>query len=527
MSRFTQIDRSTVPARLTLPDRYNATVDFIDRNMDQGRGGKVAILDDRGGHTYAQVAERVNRAGNALLALGIEPGDRVMMAMVDTADFPAVFFGAIRMGAIPVPVNTLLTTKDYAFMLDDSGARALVVSDSLWETIAPAVDGQPQLSAVVVDGAAPGGVPALAGLMATADPALDPVLTGPGAPCFWLYTSGSTGQPKGAVHSHQDLIQTAELYGVGVLGIGEDDLVFSAAKLFFAYGLGNGLSFPFHVGATAVLMAERPTPEAVLKRLANHRPSIFYGVPTLYAGLLASGLLPEGGIDGLRRCTSAGEALPQSIAERWQTATGVPILDGIGSTEMLHVFLSNRPDDVRHGTTGTAVPGYDLKLTGDQGAPVKPGDVGDLWVKGPSSALEYWNRPDKNRETFVDGWTRTGDKYAMTDDGYYAYQGRSDDMLKVGGIYVSPFEVEDALMSHPDVLEAAVVGHADDNDLIKPKAFILLNEGAVGSGELEAALKAHVKEKLAPYKYPRWVEFVDDLPRTATGKIQRFKLRAP
>jgi benzoate-CoA ligase len=525
MSPYTEIDRSRTPARLRLPERYNASLDFIDRHLDEGRGGKVAFRDDQGDHTYGQLAERVNQAGHALMSQGVGPGDRVMMIMTDTAAFPAVFFGAIRIGAVPVPVNTLLTTKDYGYMLGDSGARALVVSDVFWETVAPVLNDHEDLRAVIVNGTTAGSAQSLGDMMAALPTTLPALMATPDAPCFWLYTSGSTGQPKGAVHAQKDLIHTAELYGVGVLGIREDDVVFSAAKLFFAYGLGNAMSFPLHVGATAVLMAERPTPDAVVKRFNDHRPDIFYGVPTLYAGLLASGLLPKGEIAGLRRCTSAGEALPESVATRWQEAVGVPILDGIGSTEMLHIFLSNYPDDVRYGTTGKAVPGYELKLVAESGAEVPVGDVGDLWVSGPSGPIEYWGQPEKSRDTIVDGWVRTGDKYALTDDGYYAYQGRSDDMLKVGGIYVSPFEVEGALMSHPDVLEAAVVGHADENDLIKPKAFVILNEGVEGSADTDVALKAFVKERLAPFKYPRWIEFVEDLPRTATGKIQRFKLR--
>lgn len=526
MSCFTQIDRSVTPARLVVPEAYNATVDFIDRNLVEGRGEKVAIRDDAGAYTYAQVAEQVNRAGNALRGLGVVPGDRVMMAMTDTVAFPAVFLGAIRIGAVPVPVNTVLTTDDYAFMLRDSGAKLLVASTAVWDTVAPVLDDQPELDTVIVDGEAVDRALALGDLMAAADPSLDPVLAAPEAPCFWLYTSGSTGRPKGAIHAQKALVHSAELYGVGVLGIAEDDVVFSAAKLFFAYGLGNALSFPFHVGATVVLMAERPTPEAVVKRITGHDPDIFYGVPTLYAGLLASGLLPDGGFGALRRCTSAGEALPQSIAERWQRRIGVPILDGIGSTEMLHIFLSNRPDDVRHGTTGKPVPGYELKLTAEGGGAVARGDVGDLWVKGPSSSIEYWRRAEKSRDTFVDGWTRTGDKYALDGDGYYAYQGRSDDMLKVGGIWVSPVEVENTLTRHPAVLECAVVGIADDHGLIKPKAFVVLKDQATTDGcQLVDELQQFVKGRIAVYKYPRWIEFVSELPKTATGKIQRYKLR--
>ncbi len=526
MTNTTIIDRSQTPAQLTVPADYNASLDFIDRHLDEGRGGKVAIRDDQGEHTYAQMAEQVQRVCNALTTLGVETGDRVLMVMADTVSFAAVFFGAIRMGALPVPLNTMLTTKDYDFMVRDSGAAAIVISEMFWKTVEPALKDQPALRSIIVDGGEFEGVFSLAELMSAAVAKADAVLADPNTPGFWLYTSGSTGQPKAAVHAQKDLVHTAELYGIGVLGIKEDDVVFSAAKLFFAYGLGNALSFPFHVGATAVLMAERPTPESVLKQFAKHNPNIFYGVPTLYAGLLASGLLPEGGFPGLCRCASAGEALPESVAERWEEQVGVPILDGIGSTEMLHIFLSNHPVDVRYGTTGKPVPGYQLELRGEEDTPVAVGDIGELWVKGPTCPIEYWKQLEKSRATFVDAWTRTGDKYVQTDDGYYVYQGRSDDMLKVGGIYVSPFEVEGALVSHPDILEAAVVGHADENDLIKPQAFVILKDGVERSAELEATLKEFVKEKLAPYKYPRWIEFVDDLPRTSTGKIQRFKLRA-
>jgi benzoate-CoA ligase len=344
--------------------------------------------------------------------------------------------------------------------------------------------------------------------------------------CFWLYSSGSTGTPKGTVHLHSHLIQTAELYGKAILGIHEDDLVFSAAKLFFAYGLGNGLTFPLSVGATTVLMAERPTPQAVFQRLREHRPTIFYGVPTLYAALLASpDMLKRGEIPPLRVCTSAGEALPADIGRRWTETLGVEILDGIGSTEMLHIFLSNRPGEVRYGTTGKAVPGYGIRLIGEDGNPVPPGEIGELQINGPSAAVMYWNSREKSRHTFMGDWTRSGDKYIESTDGYFQYCGRSDDMLKVGGIYVSPFEVEGALMTHESVLEAAVVAHADTDELIKPKAYVVLKAGIQPSTALAESLKQHVKEKLAPYKYPRWLEFVAELPKTATGKIQRFKLR--
>ena len=332
--------------------------------------------------------------------------------------------------------------------------------------------------------------------------------------------------PKGTVHMHSHLIQTAELYARPVLGIREDDLVFSAAKLFFAYGLGNSLTFPMSVGATAILMAERPTPASVFQRLQQHRPTIFYGVPTLYAALLASPDLPKREALNLRVCTSAGEALPADLGERWTRHFGVEILDGIGSTEMLHIFVSNRPGEVRYGTTGKAVPGYALRVVDDAGNPVKQGEIGELQINGPTSASCYWNNRAKSRATFMGDWTRSGDKYTVDAAGYYTYSGRTDDMLKVGGIYVSPFEVEGALLSHPDVLEAAVIGQPDEDQLIKPKAYIVVKAGVTGNAALAELLKQHVKAKLAPYKYPRWVEFASELPKTATGKIQRFKLRA-
>jgi benzoate-CoA ligase len=344
--------------------------------------------------------------------------------------------------------------------------------------------------------------------------------------CFWLYSSGSTGAPKGTVHLHSSLVLTAELYAKPILGIHEDDVVFSAAKLFFAYGLGNGLTFPLAVGATTVLMAERPTPAAVFARLRRHRPTIFYAVPTLFAALLANPDLPKADELSLRRCTSAGEALPAEIGRRWTAHFGVEILDGLGSTEMLHIFLSNRPGEVRYGTSGMPVPGYELRILGDDGQAVAAGEVGELQINGPTAATAYWNNRDKTRDTFRGSWTRSGDKYTVDPNGYYVYSGRSDDMLKVGGIYVSPIEVEAALITHPGVLEAAVIGRAGEDELVKPMAYIVLKPGGKGSTALADELRQHVKERLAPYKYPRWIEFIDELPKTATGKIQRFKLRA-
>jgi benzoate-CoA ligase len=344
--------------------------------------------------------------------------------------------------------------------------------------------------------------------------------------CFWLYSSGSTGNPKGTVHLHSHLILTAELYARPVLGIRESDVVFSAAKLFFAYGLGNALTFPMSVGATTVLMAERPTPDAVFKRLVDRRPTVFYGVPTLYAALLSSPAFPEKAKLSLRVCTSAGEALPKNLGERWTERTGAEVLDGIGSTEMLHIFISNRPGEVRYGTTGKPVPGYQVRLVDEQGGVItRPGEMGELQISGPTSAIMYWNQRERTKTTFQGPWTRSGDKYTFDEDGYYTYGGRSDDMLKVSGIYVSPVEVEAALVTHEAVLEAAVVGKEDEQKLVKPKAYVVLKQGVTGDETLKQALQQHVKSRLAPHKYPRWIEFISDLPKTATGKIQRFRLR--
>jgi benzoate-CoA ligase len=344
--------------------------------------------------------------------------------------------------------------------------------------------------------------------------------------CFWLYSSGSTGAPKGTVHLHSHLVMTAELYAKPVLGIRESDVVFSAAKLFFAYGLGNALTFPMSVGATTVLMSGRPTPDAVFKQLTERKPTIFYGVPTLYAALLASQNFPRKDQLALRVCTSAGEALPKNLGERWTQKTGTEILDGIGSTEMLHIFISNRPGDVKYGTTGKPVPGYQVRLIDDHGNVIaRPDELGELQISGPTSAIMYWNQREKTKSTFQGPWTRSGDKYSFDKDGYFTYGGRSDDMLKVSGIYVSPVEVEAALVTHEAVLEAAVVGAEDEQKLVKPKAFVVLKQGESPSDALKNLLQQHVKDKLAPYKYPRWIEFLPELPKTATGKIQRFKLR--
>jgi len=504
---------------MEIPRDYNAAVDLVERNLAAGRGGKTALIDDTGSCTYAELAGRVDRAANVLLSMSIHREERIGIAMLDCADWVALFLGAIKAGIVPVAMNTLLTPADYEYQLRDSRARALFVSDPLLKSFDPIVKNCPDLRHVVL-------ASQLSELLRKADAKAEAAPTTRDDICFWLYSSGSTGAPKGTVHLHSHLILTADLYAVPVLGIRESDVVFSAAKLFFAYGLGNALTFPMSVGATAVLMAERPTPDAVFKRLTEKKPTIFYGVPTLYAALLASPSFPSKNQMAIRVCTSAGEALPAEIGRRWTEKTGTELLDGIGSTEMLHIFLSNRPGDVRPGTTGKPVPGYQLRLVDDQGNVIsKPGELGELQISGPTSAVMYWNQREKTKNTFQGPWTRSGDKYSVDKDGYYAYGGRSDDMLKVSGIYVSPVEVEAALITHEAVLEAAVVGAEDENKLVKPKAFVVLKPGQSGSDALKSALQQHVKSKLAPHKYPRWIEFLNELPKTATGKIQRFKLR--
>ena len=530
MPSLSKADHRLCPPQVEIPRDYNAAHDLIERNLAAGRAGKTAYIDDHGTYTYGDLAERVNRCANALVALGLQPEQRVLLCLHDTIDFPAAFLGCIKAGIVPVAGNTLLTTKDYDYMLRDSRARALIVSASLLPTFAPLLGTLPHLKHVIVSALSgahdSGSHHSLATLMAAANKTCAAAETTCDDACFWLYSSGSTGAPKGTVHTQSSLIETAELYAKPILGIREDDLVFSAAKLFFAYGLGNGLTFPLSVGATTVLMAERPTPQAVFARLLKHQPTIFYGVPTLFAALLASPELPARGTLKIRRCTSAGEALPADIGRRWTEHFGVEILDGLGSTEMLHIFLSNRAGDVRYGTSGTPVPGYELRILGDDGAPVAPGEVGELQISGPTAAMGYWNNREKSRGTFQGPWTRSGDKYSIDADGYYVYSGRSDDMLKVGGIYVSPIEVEAALITHPAVLEAAVIGKEDDEHLTKPVAYVVLKSGNQRSDTLAEELRQHVKSQLAPWKYPRWVEFIDELPKTATGKIQRFKLRA-
>lgn len=512
---------------MAYPRIYNAAADMVDRNVEQGRAAKPAFIDASETLTYGELQARCNRMANLLATYHLPRESRIALLLLDTIDFPVAFWGAIKAGVVPVCLNTLLTAEQYAYILGDSRARALFISAPLLPVVQPILGQLPHLTHIFVAGSE---APSFA-LPLRAELGFQPAQFAAADTCcdetaFWLYSSGSTGMPKGVRHVHASPMETARLCGQQCLGVREDDLIFSAAKLFFAYGLGNAMSFPMSVGATAVLLPERPTPDAVFRTLKQHQPTLFFGVPTLYAALLAHPQgSPENGSTRLRLCVSAGEALPAEVGKAFAARFGVDVLDGVGSTEMLHQYVCNSPGNLRYGTSGKPVPGYEIRLVDEQGKAVADGEVGEMLVKGPSAAEGYWNQREKSRATFEGGWTRSGDKYTRDADGYYAYQGRTDDMFKVSGIWVSPFEVESALIGHDAVLEAAVVPKEDTDGLLKPKAFIVLKPGKSAANGLPEELKEHVKAKAGVWKYPRWVEFVDGLPKTATGKVQRFKLR--
>ena len=491
-----------------LPERFNAAAYFVDRNVDEGRGGRVAVECGDVCLTYDEVRRNVNRVGSALKCRGVRPEERVLLLLHDTPEFVYAFFGAMKIGAVPVPVNTLWKPADYEYVVRDARPSAIVVGPALADRFEAR---QP--------------VTYVRKLLAEGDQELDPEPTHRDAPAFWLYSSGSTGAPKGCVHLHHDMPICARLFGQGVLGIRESDRTFSVAKLFFAYGLGNALYFPFSVGATTVLWPGAPTPQNVYAAIEKHHPTLFYSVPTGYGMMLAHPRTPDFDLSSVRLAVSAGEALPPALYERFKERFGVDIIDGIGSTEALHMFISNRPDAIRSGSSGLVVPGYEARILDEDRRVVPTGEVGNLWISGDSVCAGYWNQHEKTKHTIEGAWLRTGDKYTQDADGYFWYAGRSDDMLKVGGLWVSPIEVENALVAHPAVLECGVVGCEDHDALTKPLAFVVLRDGSGGSPDLAKELQQFVRERLAEYKRPRWVEFLPELPKTATGKIQRFKLR--
>ncbi len=516
------MDTSSAHTIADLPEVFNAAEDLLAANVRR-RPDKAAIIDHRGACSYAELGDRVARMAGVFATLGARRDHRVLPCLTDTRDFPTVFLGAIRAGVVPVPLNTLLTADDYAWILHNSGAVAVFVSGELADKWHHLAQSEPHVRFVSSEA---GPWDDLETLLVGADPADQPAATHRDDVAFWLYTSGSTGRPKGVMHLHGSIRLTANLHGTGVVGYREDDVVLSIAKQFFAYGLGNSLSFPYAAGATVVLFHGRATPDAISDLVARHRVTVLGAVPTFLAGWLSHPSCPtRDGAPALRVATSAGEALPGHIARAFSERFDADVLDGLGSTEMLHVFVSQRPGEVRHGCTGRVVDGYKVRLIGDDGREVAPGEIGNLHVCGPTAAIGYWRNREKSVGTFHGDWTVTGDKYVIAVDGWLTYCGRADDMLKVGGIYVSPIEVEEALASHAEVLEAAVVGVEDANGLVKPWAYIVVHDGVTPCTELEARLKSHVKAHLAPFKYPRWITFVDALPKTATGKIQRFRLR--
>jgi benzoate-CoA ligase family protein len=528
-------------ARIELLDQYNLVDHFVDRHIREGRGDKTAIIRGDRRLTYGQIAQQVNRAGNGLLGLGLQEEQRVLLVLPDIPEFAAAYFGTMKIGAVAVPTSTALRASDYAYFLEESRARIAIVHSTLLGEFEPALSGQRYCKHVIVCGEPVEGHLHLSHVhwdqfLKEASPVLEAAPTSRDAAAFWLWTSGSTGRPKAAVHLHQDWVHCCEHYARGVLDIQADDVTFSSSKLFHAYGLGNGLMFPFHMGGTTILYAGKANAKAILETAQANRPTLFFSVPTLYAAMLQE----VGQVDQVEQATaydlrsvrlavSAAEPLPADIFRRWKGRFGVEILDGIGSTEALHIYLSARAGQVRPGSTGQAVPGYELALldhTGEQaGQPVPPGAIGDLMVAGPSTAQFYWNRRALSEDRMRGRWFFTGDKYTVDEDGYYWYAGRSDDMFRVSGQWVSPIEVEFTLIEHPCVLEAAVIAFEEQTGLHTPIAFVVLRDGYTGGTELAGELQDFVKRRITPYKYPRRIEFLTELPKTAAGKVLRYKLR--
>ena len=503
-------------------NKYNAAYDLLIRNIDKNPD-KIAFIDNNNSITYQELFRKVKAFSYSIKKYQIKENDRIILCMNDSIEYPIVFLGLIWSGIIPICINTMLPKKDYAYMLEDSEAKAIITLSDFKNSFLSIIENKKNKPLLISDDNDE--LNCLNKLINQAANSIEnPYDSNENDVAFWLYSSGSTGTPKGTLHIHKSLIATANTYAKKIIKINKNDICFSAAKLFFAYGLGNALTFPMSIGATSILMAGRPTAESVSNIIKKYSVTLFFGVPTLYAALLSSNININD-YQSLRLSISAGEALPAHLCEKWQKLLGISILDGIGSTEMLHIFISNSIEDTIPGASGRPVEGYKARLINDDGKEAFDDEIAELEVQGPSSAISYWKKPEKSKLTFKENWVKTGDKYIRNKDGIYTYCGRADDMMKVSGQYVSPFEVEAALQNHKDVLEAAVVGEKDINGLIKPKAFIVLNENVSTSKNLELELTNHVKSQLTPFKYPRSYEFIDSLPKTATGKIQRFKLR--
>ncbi|PWU00132.1 MAG: benzoate-CoA ligase family protein [Terriglobia bacterium] len=508
-----------------LPDRYNLVDHFVDRHIREGRGGKTAIISGDRCVTYSEVSAQVNRVGNALREIGLEQEQRALLVLPDVPEFAAAYLGTMKMGAVAVPTSTALRADDYAYFLEESRAKVAIVHSALLAGFGPALSGQRYLKHIIVCGEPVEGYLHWNRFLKDASPELEAAPTRKDDTAFWLWTSGSTGRPKAAVHRHHDWFCCSEYYARGVLDIRADDVTFSSSKLFHAYGLGNGLMFPFHVGATTVLYPGKPQPKTILEIAQASRPTLFFSVPTLYASMLQEAERTVYDLASIRLAASAAEPLPAEIFRRWKQRFGLEILDGIGSTEVLHIYLSARAGQVRPGSTGQAVPGYELALIDNAGQPAPPGVIGDLLVAGPSTAQCYWNRHALTQDRMRGRWFFTGDKYRVDEDGYYWYAGRSDDMFRVSGQWLSPIEVEGALIEHSCVLEAAVVAFEEETGLHTPQAFVVLREGYAGNTDLVKELQDFVKQRITPYKYPRRIEFLPELPKTAAGKVLRYKLR--
>ena len=507
--------------------KYNAAFDLLHNNA-LNLPKKLAFIDDNESINYFDLQEKVKSLSKSLLKLGLNQGDKVIICMHDCINFPISFLGAIWSGIIPVSINTMLPKQDLKYMLEDSGAKAIICSENLLNNFVE-INKELNIDTLLLVNVRKKSIDNLNcsdinNLFNEDTKGHLPAITLPRTECFWLYSSGSTGKPKGTIHLHESLINSAKLYAKNILAIKENDIFFSAAKLFFAYGLGNALTFPLSIGGTSILTEARPTVDLVCNIIKKNSVSLFFGVPTLYAAMLNSKLIVED-FQSLRLSVSAGEALPEHLCNKWYETIGCNVLDGIGSTEMLHIFISNSVKEIYPGASGKPVPGYEARLIKDNKKEASVNEIGELEIKGPTSAIAYWNKPEKSKSTFLGQWTRTGDKYTKNKLGVYTYCGRADDMMKVSGQYVSPFEVEAVLQSHNSVIEVAVVGARDKEDLLKPKAYIVLKEGILVCKELEQELTELVKATLTPFKYPRWYEFVISLPKTATGKIQRYKLR--